>query len=235
MPYRVVVFAPHPDDEILGCGGTIAKKLRQGCNISIVYMTDGRNCLTQFGIHSQPSPAEIKEIRKKEAQRATKIIGINQEDLIFLDIEDGSLARNETTAQKKIAEILTENCPSEVYLPTEIEYHTNHRTTNRLVRNTVKQLHLQPLEYQYAIAWLPPLSFVRFIPSRNLRNAIMTRVLGCNMESVEISDFIHLKEAALREFDSQFDIVSQKQRKPALSASFVRPFLEDKEEFFTTK
>jgi len=70
---KIVVFAPHPDDETLGCGGTIAKRVREGYDILIIFMTCGRNALSElFGISSNPSPLELKEIRKEEAKRAIR-------------------------------------------------------------------------------------------------------------------------------------------------------------------
>jgi LmbE family N-acetylglucosaminyl deacetylase len=38
----ILVFAPHPDDETLGCGGTIANRVREGHEVEIFFMTDGR-------------------------------------------------------------------------------------------------------------------------------------------------------------------------------------------------
>ena len=42
MKMRIVVFSPHPDDVEIGIGGTIIKLLRANCQVTIVYMTDGR-------------------------------------------------------------------------------------------------------------------------------------------------------------------------------------------------
>ncbi|MEZ6086390.1 MAG: PIG-L family deacetylase [Phycisphaerae bacterium] len=39
---RAIVFSPHQDDEVLGCGGTIIKKIEQGADVHIVFMTNGR-------------------------------------------------------------------------------------------------------------------------------------------------------------------------------------------------
>ena len=86
MPKRVIVFAPHPDDETLGCGGTIAKKLREGYDVLIVFMTDGRNALSKlFNVCSNPTPLELREIRKEEAKKASKILGVEEEKLIPVD------------------------------------------------------------------------------------------------------------------------------------------------------
>lgn len=76
----VVVFAPHPDDETLGCGGTIAKKVREGFNVYIVFITDGRNSHRNvLNIYENPSPEELKFIRRNEAIYATSILGIDRD------------------------------------------------------------------------------------------------------------------------------------------------------------
>jgi len=49
------VFSPHPDDETLGCGGTIIKKKRAGAEVKIFYMTDGRKSHFKNTIEMQSS------------------------------------------------------------------------------------------------------------------------------------------------------------------------------------
>src|SRR3972149_6748886 len=63
-----IVFAPHPDDETLGCGGTIIKKKRAGAKIRIVFTTDGR--------HAQDliPEDEMKAIRVREAVTAACLL-----------------------------------------------------------------------------------------------------------------------------------------------------------------
>ena len=74
MAKTTVIFAPHPDDEILACGGTIAKKVKEGQEVYIVIMTDGRNShLNVLGIAVNPTPEEVAKIRKEEAKRAAHI------------------------------------------------------------------------------------------------------------------------------------------------------------------
>jgi len=71
MKKKIVVFAPHPDDETWGCGGTIAKKLREGYEILIVVMTDGRYAFKKvLGIDSDPTPEELKEIKKRRNKKS---------------------------------------------------------------------------------------------------------------------------------------------------------------------
>jgi LmbE family N-acetylglucosaminyl deacetylase len=231
---RAIVFAPHPDDEILGCGGTIAKRISEGYDISIIFMTDGRNSLMEIGVCSHPSPFELKDIRKAEAKRAAKILGIKEEKLFFLDFEDGALLRSEDLAKQRILEFLS-NFPDEVYLPQENEFHIDHRVTNRLVKSVIKKLNFHPLEFHYAIAWLYPLNLLVRVRPDSLQNLIMSKLLKKNVVAVDVSDYLSLKKAALEEYQSQIKILADGQRRAALKNSFLKRFLQDKEKFFVER
>ena len=67
MKETIMILAPHPDDETFGCGGTIVKKLEEGFSVIIIVITDGKYLYsTQLGVDCNPSPEEVKEIRKNE-------------------------------------------------------------------------------------------------------------------------------------------------------------------------
>ena len=233
MEDKAVFFAPHPDDETLGCGGTIAQKITQGYEVSVVFLTDGRNALRDIGI-SMPSPSRLKEIRKAEAIRAAKIIGIKQENLFFFEIEDGLLSKNESKALEKISEIL-EVHPREVYIPQEKEYNVDHRETNRLVKNVIEKLEFFPSEYHYSIAWRYPLNLiVRFRP-KHMRSSIMGKLLHCDVVRTDISASLPLKKAALDAYKSQTSLISDQQKEPLLKKTFLKNFLEKEEAFFVPR
>ncbi|MEM2914808.1 MAG: PIG-L family deacetylase, partial [Candidatus Bathyarchaeia archaeon] len=64
MNKKVLIFAPHPDDETFGCGGTIAKRVSEGYEVFIIVMTDGRYAyLKLLGVESDPTPEELRETR----------------------------------------------------------------------------------------------------------------------------------------------------------------------------
>lgn len=233
MREKVVVFAPHPDDEVLGCGGTIARKSNEGVEVFIVFLTDGRNSLRELGV-MHPSPLEVKGIRKEEAKRASSVLGVPNENMVFLDIEDGTLQENERVARGKIAKALR-IFPQSVYFPQEKEFHVDHREANYLVRNVIEHMHFRPHQYQYIIAWQYPLNLLPRLRPQHLQNIIISKLLRGNMIFEDISDFLHTKEAALKEYRSQLTIVSYKQRRTALKDSFVKGFLKSQEIFFADR
>lgn len=76
---RVLVVAAHPDDEVLGMGGTIAVHTGRGDQVRVVVVTDGSS--TQY-----PGDAEIRARKEEEARRAARELGV--EDYVHLDLPD---------------------------------------------------------------------------------------------------------------------------------------------------
>jgi LmbE family N-acetylglucosaminyl deacetylase len=223
---RVIIFAPHPDDETLGCGGTIAKKIAEGYEVFVVVMTDGRFLLLKsFGIVDDPSPEETKEIRRCEVLRATKILGMPEENVVFLDFIDGTLEENERAAEEKVAAILEKYAPSEVYFPYEKDGHPDHQAANRIVRRAVEKLGIKPAVYRYTIMH----KFARFGPLIESFLSIFKR----NRVHVDVSEFLPLKREAVKEFKSELTAISPRQSKP--HTKDFKKFLKKKETFYIDK
>jgi LmbE family N-acetylglucosaminyl deacetylase len=234
MAKRVVVFAPHPDDETLGCGGTIASRLNEGYDVSVVFLTDGRYSLAEFGASSGPTPLEMKATRKEEAIRATKILGLREKNLFFLDFEDTTLQKNEKTAQERVSEILQDLSPAEVFFPQENEYNMDHRATNAIIKRAIKTLDLHLIESQYIIAWSFPFYLFLHIMNESMFDRIVSRFPKRKLIHVDISEFFHLKETAMKEYKSQTTLLSVEQKRPALKDSFLKRSLKTEEKFFVS-
>lgn len=232
MEKRAIVFAPHPDDETFGCGGTIAKKLSEGYDISVVFLTDGRYALTELGIFSKPTPFEMKEMRREDALRATKILGLKQNNLVFLDFEDRTLGKHARLVREKIVEILKDVSPVEVFFPQAKEYNIDHRVTNMIIRRSIERLDVHPIEYQYIIAWKFPLYLLIHAVNEGTFDLLVSKALRCNLVHVDISDFLYLKISAIKEYGSQIKVLSDKQKRPAIKNSFLKRFLKNPEKFF---
>ena len=122
-PGPVLVVAPHPDDETLGCGGLIAQRRSEGRRVVVVVLTDGRGLLVRFGITTDPTPEEVARLRKDETRRAFRILGGDPADLRFLDFENERLVEKKAEAVAKVAAVLKELAPSEVYVTSPFEAH----------------------------------------------------------------------------------------------------------------
>jgi LmbE family N-acetylglucosaminyl deacetylase len=220
---KILIFAPHPDDETFGCGGTIAKRISEGYEVLIVIMTDGRHAFQHvFGIHFDPTPEELKEIRKEEVKRATKILGVPEEDLIFLDFVDGSLESNKEKVEEKVTEIISKNCPVEVYFPYKKDCNPDHRAAYQILKNSIRKLGISTLAYQYSITH----KYARVGPILDAFLSFFKR----NMVRVDISKFLLIKETACKEFKIELTSVSNRRHRAVVHS--IKKFLKSNEVFY---
>jgi N-acetylglucosamine malate deacetylase 1 len=107
---RVLVFAAHPDDEILGMGGTIAVHATvRGDETRIVCVTDGSS--SQY-----PNDATLRERKNEEARRAARELGV--EDYVHLDLPDMRLDTvPHVEANRLVEQQVREFGPEVVYTP----------------------------------------------------------------------------------------------------------------------
>jgi LmbE family N-acetylglucosaminyl deacetylase len=200
---RIIIFAPHPDDETIGCGGTIVKKMREGFEVTIVLLTDGRHdkCGAALGLNAE----QVKKARSEEFENATAILGVARENLLKLDFEDTTLKKHEEEAKARVVEILRKYPPVEAYFPLLREAHPDHQVTNRIVRASVRSLGLPCRKYQFPLKHKYSLRVGPYIE----------KALGLierNMIKVDISDFLYLKEKAWQEY--KVIIASSRQKEP---------------------
>lgn len=93
---RVLIVMPHPDDAELYCGATIARLVADGKKVSTVKMTYGDRGCKQEKI----SQKKLRKIRLREDRQAMKILGIREENNIYLGINDGEIENNLATIGK---------------------------------------------------------------------------------------------------------------------------------------
>ena len=115
---NVLVVAPHPDDESIGCGGAIATHADAGDRVTVVWLTSGG-----AGVGST-DPARAREIRETEAVAAAGLLGLTGH--IFLGLPDGDLGSEVTAATTAIAGLVDRIRPGVVYAPHELENHPDH-------------------------------------------------------------------------------------------------------------
>lgn len=81
----ILVLAAHPDDEVLGCGGSIAKFVKEKFKVYAVYFTDGVSARINSGLKDKNKSQE----RKRNSQLAAKVLGIK--NCFFLSYPDNQL------------------------------------------------------------------------------------------------------------------------------------------------
>ncbi|MBI9089856.1 MAG: PIG-L family deacetylase [Desulfobacterium sp.] len=120
-PY--LVFAPHPDDETLGMGGTIALAVEKGIDVSVVFATNGEK-------------GGDPDVRKKEAEAAVKVLGVKK--LFYLNLPDREIFST-PFPEERVAQIMEEVTPSTVFLPSLQEIHPDHRAMTHKVLSFSKR------------------------------------------------------------------------------------------------
>lgn len=147
---RVAVLAPHPDDDVIGCGGTLHKHRLSGDAVTVIYLTDGAR-----GDDIQGPPSEeLAVTRRKEAEGAAGLLGIEQ--LVFLGYTDGDLSVSETSTERVAGEI-REALAEAVFLPFFLDNHPDHAATNRIFAAAARYLDSRLTVYAYEV-WTPLLA-----------------------------------------------------------------------------
>jgi len=115
LPRRVLVFAPHADDDVLGCGGLLALLARQGARVRVVVLTDGAR---------GGEGADLVARREDEARAAGRALGV--EDYAFWRLPDQGLGGVFELVERLRREI--EGAGAELLLaPWALEHHPDHR------------------------------------------------------------------------------------------------------------
>lgn len=124
----ILIIAPHPDDETLGCGGTFAKRIRAGARVYVAVLTDGTNLfrLGPLKIERDPTPEETGAMRRAETRRSVRILGGRTDDVVFMGFEDGNLSGCVEAVVEKLAEWIGKIRPDEIWVTSEFEAHPDH-------------------------------------------------------------------------------------------------------------
>jgi LmbE family N-acetylglucosaminyl deacetylase len=128
---NVLVIAPHPDDEAIGCGGTIALHVRRGDRVFTVFLTSGEAALKHL------SREKAWQLRESEAQAAAEVLGTA--DLTFLRRQDWSLSESTEEAAIALRPILARESPNVIYLPHPGEWHPDHKVSLSVIRRTLSK------------------------------------------------------------------------------------------------
>lgn len=132
---KVLVLAPHPDDDIFGCGGTLAKHVDAGDEVRIIYLCDGRSGTKRAT--TEIVREELKKNRRTEAQAAAEVLGIPSDNLTFWSYRDGYLIANKTTT-KALTQVIADFVPRTIYVPHPADLHPDHVATAAVLWKTLQ-------------------------------------------------------------------------------------------------
>jgi len=126
-----LVLAPHPDDELIGCGGTLARLIAHDVAVTVVHATDGSEAASLWHAPMQ----ERRTIRLEEAARVGKTMGFGT--LVFWREDNGAFREREERVQELTA-MLARLRPSLVFTPFITDVHPDHRVLSRMLARAIR-------------------------------------------------------------------------------------------------
>jgi LmbE family N-acetylglucosaminyl deacetylase len=139
---RILVIAPHPDDEILGCGGTIGKFIQNGSHIKTLFLTDGshgNNTIEQ---------QFLVNLRKLEAKAGLKILG--SDDLEFFNFKDSELRATRETIRMMLS-LIEDYHPEIIFLPFFLDNHPDHKESAVIAAHALNRYKVPVVCYCYEV------------------------------------------------------------------------------------
>lgn len=135
---NLLVIAPHPDDDVIGMGGTMRLSADAGARVFTAYVTHGRTQSASAALRRSEALAALKTVRASGA--------------FFLNYASSALAGSSRGAARQLRSIIGLLRPAEIYLPSPFERHPTHRLVTRIAQGAVKDLqHPVPPLWGYSV------------------------------------------------------------------------------------
>ena len=174
---KILVIAPHPDDEVLGMGGTI-KKLSKKNKIIL--------CVVSEGATAQYKDKKMIKVRRDSCKKTAKILGISQ--TIFLDYPDMRLNLSHLDINKKLEEIIEKYKPEIVYTAPKNDLNLDHQMVfnSTLVacrpKSGVKQILCYEIQGNTKVPFAPNVF-------ENIEKEFPYKIKGFKMYESEVEEF----------------------------------------------
>ena len=221
FPGVVLVFAPHMDDEVLACGGTLAS-LSNKERLYLAYATDGTRSPVP-GISWAPEPSqELEEIRTQEAREAMRVLGIPGENIHFLGLPDGALKAEIKQLTGKLVPLIGSIQPNQILIPFRYDRHPDHLALYQAIHMALSRSGADPDIYEYFVY-----NRYRLIPGGDIRKLIRPDLLF----SFDIEPWSEQKRQALNRYRSQTTLYYDWQVRPILLPSRVDQVSQQPEVF----
>jgi LmbE family N-acetylglucosaminyl deacetylase len=180
---RIAVVVAHPDEESIRYGGTIAKSVKLGHEVTIIILTRGG-----MG-HSSIPPEELCKIRTEEVGKAAKILGAR---LVMLDYEDQWIPYDCLALGKALIDPLREAKPDVILCHDPTVSPCDQSNTSRGILVAAHRIYFPLLVTKYPPVPIPD---IYHLPEMNQRPHIY----------IDISDVIEIKKAAMRCHQTQIE------------------------------
>ena len=164
----VLVLAPHPDDEVFGCGGAIAGHVRRGEPVSVVILTHGE------GQAHSGDDAAYMAVRQEESRRAAGVLGYGAP--AFWALPDRGVAYGEALIGRIVAAI-RETGADLVYAPSIFEMHPDHRALAMAAVESVRRVGASVRLAMYEVG--VPLARVSVLLDISAEDGVKRQAMAC--------------------------------------------------------
>jgi LmbE family N-acetylglucosaminyl deacetylase len=144
---NVLVVAPHPDDEAIGCGGAVCLHAARGDRVTAAFLTSGELALQHL------AREEAWRVREEEARDAGKVLGLSR--LRFLRCPDWGLAENMIDAARLLESVLHDEEPQMIYFPHPQDAHPDHQAAARILGTILKSGATGRVQLRAYEVWTP--------------------------------------------------------------------------------
>ncbi len=145
---KTLAVAPHPDDESLGCGGTLAILSKLRIETAVLWVSDGAGSHPNSQVYAPPKLANLREA---EGKMALDKLGVGRRNSFFLRLADGAIPFPGEPDFEKAADaaraVLETFEPKTLLLPWRRDPHRDHRATWQLLSRAARDLNIQTFEY----------------------------------------------------------------------------------------
>ena len=195
----IMVFTPHPDDDVFGCGGVMAMLARNGNKIIVVIYTNDNKGSFDLEMTSE----RLARIRKAEQEAAMEVIGVPKESIIWLGYDDGELEYAEPKALcGQAAKLIRKYRPDAVFSIDPGEWHERwHKSDHRMAAfNTADAIRAAEFHLYY-----PEHLLVDGLKPYKVPLMMFYYAAGEANYWVDITDVVDLKIKAVSKHVSQFE------------------------------
>lgn len=222
---KIVIVAPHMDDEALACGGLIAK-LPGKDKVHIIYATDGMKSPAPILPGRDKISPDLGKIRMQESIEAMKLLGVPAHNLHFLCLPEAELRKHLSSLMNPLRDKIRTIAPEKIFVPFRYDRHPDHLAINHAVAHEIEQGTIQAelIEYFVYYRW-------RLLPKRDVRKYLKPGYLF----QLNISNVAEQKRQALDCFTSQTTIFYPWQTRPILTPMLLDEECANPEYFLISK
>jgi LmbE family N-acetylglucosaminyl deacetylase/SAM-dependent methyltransferase len=182
---HVLVLAPHPDDDVIPCAGTLAQLIARGARVTVVHATDGSEAASLWHVADESR----RTVRLREAEEVARVMGF--ETLEFWR-EDNSAFRFREELAVRLAAILEARTPKWILVPFVTDIHPDHVVLARILARALELRPLPDTEVLGYQTWcLVPIG-THCVVTREM--PLVERVISLYETAMKVEDYVHFAQ-----------------------------------------